>query len=92
MFVNPRTRRPWKNPEKLFRGARQRAGLPWLTVHILRHYRITEWVRAGVDLRTVQELAGHSNINTTLRYAHFVPAAYDQVRQLMDRPVARSVE
>jgi site-specific recombinase XerD len=29
---------------------------------------------AGVDLRTVQELAGHKNIAMTCRYAHLAPA------------------
>jgi site-specific recombinase XerC len=29
---------------------------------------------AGVDLRTVQELAGHKDIKMTVRYAHLAPA------------------
>jgi site-specific recombinase XerD len=29
---------------------------------------------AGVDLRTVQELAGHKNIAMTCRYAHLAPS------------------
>ena len=32
---------------------------------------LTQWVRHGVDLRTVQELLGHADIQTTMRYAHF---------------------
>jgi site-specific recombinase XerD len=28
---------------------------------------------AGVDLRTVQELAGHKDIKMTVRYAHLAP-------------------
>ena len=31
-------------------------------------------VRAGVDIRTVQELMGHSTITMTMRYAHLFPA------------------
>ena len=36
--------------------------------HLLRHTYITYMVRAGVDVRTIQELCGHEDIETTLRY------------------------
>ena len=42
--------------------------------HDLRHYRASSWVRLGVDLRTVQELRGHADIHTTMRYSHFAPS------------------
>jgi site-specific recombinase XerD len=38
--------------------------------HCLRHTYITSMVDAGVDLKTVQELAGHSVITLTQRYSH----------------------
>jgi integrase len=52
---------------------REVAGLPWVGFHDLRHFRATQWVKEGVDLRTVQVLMGHQSIATTMRYAHFAP-------------------
>jgi integrase len=45
-----------------------------VTWHIFRHTYISRLVMAGVDLRTVQELAGHKDIKMTMRYAHLAPA------------------
>lgn len=42
-------------------------------VHCLRHTYISHLVMAGVPLRTVQVLAGHSTIAVTERYAHLTP-------------------
>jgi len=50
------------------------ASLEDVTWHIFRHTYISRLVMAGVDLRTVQELAGHKDIKMTTRYAHLAPA------------------
>ena len=39
------------------------------TLHALRHWFVTELVRGGADIRTVQELAGHSSLASTQVYA-----------------------
>lgn len=43
------------------------------SLHTLRHTYISHLVMAGVPLRTVQLLAGHSTVAVTERYAHLAP-------------------
>jgi site-specific recombinase XerD len=57
-----------------------------LTVHKIRH-TVGSWLAIqGVSLNTIREVLGHSNMRTTLRYAHLSPAnltsAFDQLRDM----------
>jgi len=40
--------------------------------HDLRHTAATLMVSHGIDIKTVQEICGHSDIKTTLKYVHLV--------------------
>jgi len=54
--------------------AKKLAGLSEDVVfHSLRRTYISRLVLAGVDIRTVQELAGHTSISMTMRCAHSAP-------------------
>ena len=63
-----------KNPRGWFERAVKDSGLSDFHWHDLRHTFISRLVMAGVDLRTVQELAGHKTIQMTMRYAHLAPS------------------
>ncbi|UCE49389.1 MAG: site-specific integrase, partial [Phycisphaerales bacterium] len=55
------------NTVKNFEAIRKRAGVAKCTIHDLRRSAITNWAR-HLPIQLVQELAGHSSINTTRKY------------------------
>lgn len=71
-----------RNVNRRFDRLRERAGLPWLRLHDLRHGCATYLLAHGVDSRTVMEILGHTTIRQTMdRYGHALP---DRVRAAAD--------
>ena len=75
-----------KNPYRQFCAGRKAAGLEWVTIHGLRHYRATSWIQYGAEPRSVQEKLGHKAIQTTMRYVHYVETHGDRaIREAQER-------
>ena len=77
----------YKGVDHAFHKALEKAGLPRIRIHDLRHSFASNLVTAGVPLNVVQELLGHKDIHMTMVYAHLAPnAKRAAVDLLVERP------
>ncbi len=83
IFPSPVTGRP---PASLFfpwRRIRERAGLPDVRIHDLRHSFASFLVNRGISLYIVQGLLGHAHARTTERYAHLAPQTVAEAAEVV---------
>ena len=69
--------------QRAFTQAKRRAGVTKDGgVHGLRHAYATHQLAAGLGVERLQRLLGHANIQTTLRYVHWLPSAAEGAGEL----------
>ncbi len=76
---------PFKSCYGAFRSALKRTGInlpDGQQAHVLRHTFASHFIMQGGDIRTLQQILGHSSLQMTMRYAHLAPEFLGQAVQL----------
>ena len=92
LSIDPRTRivrRHYRHPaalQRAFKEAITKVGITkQASVHTLRHSFATHLLENGYDIRTIQELLGHRNLQTTMIYTHVASKNILGVRSPLDK-------
>jgi len=72
VFVNPRTGRPYTQNliNELWMRVRKSMGLDLPLYNATRHSLASNLLKDGADLKSIGDILGHTDIRTTLKYAH----------------------
>jgi hypothetical protein len=65
---------------RIFRPGQAGAGWVWLPYALA-----VKWPQSGEDIRTIQQLLGHSDVSTTMIYTHVSRNATSGVESPLDR-------
>lgn len=81
--IGPMTTRQF---HRICKGAAERAGLPkWVGPHTLRHSFATHLLENDLDVRVIQVLLGHAQLDTTARYTQVATNVIRRVMSPIDR-------
>ncbi len=79
-----------RNIQKIVKHVRTRADIQKkITPHTLRHSFATHLLEAGTDIRMIQNLLGHSSLNTTQLYTHISSEQIRKIQNPLDNLVGK---
>ncbi len=78
--------------ERRLTKACKEAGLRKIGWHTLRHTFASHLAMKGVPMTAVQQLMGHSNITTTMRYSHLAPSTLRAAIDMLNPKQALNVD
>ena len=75
-----------RSAQAVFNQQFERIGLhKYFSFHSLRHSYATHLLENGTDIKYIQELLGHNDIKTTLRYTHVSKKAIEKIESPLDK-------
>ncbi len=79
-----------RSAQSIFKEAYKNLGLPpSISFHSLRHSYATHLLENGTDIKYIQELLGHNDIKTTLRYTHVSIDAIKKIESPLDKIIRK---
>lgn len=70
----------------------KRSGVKVITWHVLRHTFASQLASEGVTIPAIKELMGHSDIGTTMKYAHLAPSTLQSSVDVLEAAEKRETE
>jgi len=85
LFSGPKGQLSTRNLQKIVKSAAKKANISKsVHPHTFRHSFATHLLEEGTDIRLIQELLGHTNLNTTERYTHVSAEQIKKVKSPID--------
>ena len=82
-----------RSAQAIFNEIYKKMGLPkTISFHSLRHSFATHLLENGTDIKYIQEMLGHNDISTTLRYTHVSKKSIENIESPLDKIMRKNNE